>query len=232
MIPIVIVSYNNWKYVKNMIDQLQEIDPSLILFIMDNNSQEHLTKEYLKTLSVQVIYKTVNEGPWVDSNTNKDIYDILPERFILTDPDLHFNPKMPKDFIEHFVSIADKYKCSKVGMALDISEPDKLINYQYTDDHTLIEWEEQFWRVKIPHSTYELYKAKVDTTFCLVTKGAKDFCIRVAGDFTAKHIPWYKENPLYSPEELYLFCHSQTNISSSRFILLKFLEETYGLSKS
>ena len=61
------------------------------------------------------------------------------------------------------------------------------------------EWETQFWINRIPHDKYELYHAVIDTTFTLVNwnyfaepNNCNVYrCIRIAGNFTCIHLPWY-----------------------------------------
>jgi hypothetical protein len=102
---------------------------------------------------------------------------------------------MPKNFAEIFLNISNKYKASKVGSALDISDSNNFIPDFGTEKYN---HEKQFWLNKIDDPDYELYYATIDTTFCLVNlnypltySGYFGTHIRVAGDFTAKHLPWY-----------------------------------------
>ena len=54
---------------------------------------------------------------------------------------------------------------------------------------------ETIWQKKINDDAYELYHADVETTFALINnkyyKGNNYEGIRIAGNFTAKHLPWY-----------------------------------------
>ena len=52
MIPIIIISFNNYKYVKNMIQQIESINPEYVknIKIMDNCSDNKDTVAYLKSL--------------------------------------------------------------------------------------------------------------------------------------------------------------------------------------
>lgn len=114
---------------------------------------------------------------------------------IITDPDLEFNDKLPKNFVEILAILSDKYKCQKIGFALDISDCDKMYADIYLRGKTIHDWEIKFWARKIQEveleMEYEFYKASIDTTFCLYNKKGTAFNIRIAGDFIAKHLPWY-----------------------------------------
>ena len=82
----------------------------------------------------------------------------------------------------------------------------------------IYDWESQFWNNKIIDKNYELYKANIDTTFCLINNnyinnGTSN--IRIAGEFTAKHLPWYKNYIIdnISKEEIDIW--KKNNISST-----------------
>ena len=71
---------------------------------------------------------------------------------------------------------------------------------------------------KIENEDYELYYADVDTTFCLVNNQFKknpSNNLRIAGNFTAKHLPWYKDYITKNISKEELDHWKQNNISSS-----------------
>jgi hypothetical protein len=207
MLPIIVVSFNNGRYVRHMVDQLCRINPDFAssISILDNASTDPETLAYLDSAPVAVIRNPTNEGPWISPFKNRALYDSLPDLFVLTDPDLELNPNLPSTFLDTMVELAGKYGTSKIGFALDISHPEEFLVGPYVDTLTIAEHEAQFWVHRIPDSALELYRAPIDTTFCLVNKRVYDHgsChIRIAGDFTAKHLPWYKANSVYSPREI------------------------------
>lgn len=223
MIPIIIICYNNYKYVENTIKQIREINPLYVDFItiMDNDSNCNNTIKYLKNCNIPIIWNKYNNGPWILSinyqkERNNGLFNILPEKFILTDPDLEFNKNLPSNFIEILIKLSEKYKCSKIGFALDISDYDKMFSDSYVVSSTIKEWESQFWNMKI-EDDYELYNADVDTTFCLINKKYSNnkLKIRIAGNFTAKHLPWYKKNNIYNEYETYMTSLIPTKISTT-----------------
>ena len=86
----------------------------------------------------------------------------------------------------------------------------------------------KFWNHKINDSNYELYKADIDTTFCLLNKNYKnEDRIRVAGIFTAKHLPWYIDNKVYNVYENYMANLNTTHISSISKLILPYFEKKY-----
>jgi len=227
-IPIIVVCFNNGRYVRNMVDQLCRIDPGLVSFIriLDNCSTEPETLAYLESTPVHVIRNQTNEGPWISPSNNADLYHSLPDLFILTDPDLELNPALPPTFIRTMADIAIETNSSKVGLALDISTPELFLEGPYVEQLTIAQHESQFWTSPIPDTNPPLYRAPVDTTFCVINKRVFDHGsrhIRIAGDFTAKHLPWYKLNPLYSLADIEtLLNNSLTTRISTTFRLLRY----------
>jgi hypothetical protein len=223
-IPIVIICYNNCRYVANTIKQLIKINPNYKedIIIVDNASTCAETVDFLKKTEVKTIINDNNNGPWITQTNNGHIWNILPNEFILTDPDLEYNENTPSNFIEILSALSNKYKCKKVGLALRIDDFDKMYQKNnYCDRNNIYDWEIQFWKNKILDNEYELYNAEIDTTFSLINKLyiSLNLIIRVAGNFTARHIPWYINNPIYTIDEIILN-NKDTKISFTTNMLL------------
>lgn len=240
MIPIVVISFNNYKYVENTINQLNTFGLLSNVTVLDNSSCCKDTLNYLlhlvETTAVKVIFSKTNEGPWICPRKNASIYHTLPDKFIITDPDLEFNKNLPNNFCEILSDMSDYYQCQKIGFALDISEPRLMFQTNnYTLNKSIVDWESKFWKNKIntietPWSSFELYYAEIDTTFCLINKLRNGNQIRVAGDFTAKHLPWYHDNSIYSMHENYtqaIFNCSQNKISTISGVINDFVAENF-----
>ncbi len=140
---------------------------------------------------------------------HKEIRDLLPQVFILSDPDLQLNEAMPDDFLEILRGLTNEFKIGKAGVALDISRPEELSDERLrlgTRDYSIVEWESQFWRLRVEtQSGLEVYAAEVDTIFALCNQeylnpDSLNQGVRVAGSFVAKHLPWYKKSMLSSQE--------------------------------
>lgn len=237
MIPIIIVCYNNYRYVKNTLDQLEKINSAYLndVMIMDNSSKDTETIEYLKTVGVKVHYNTKNDGPWVTKNSNKHIYDMMPDKFVLTDPDLGFNTNLPPNFIDIMSNLSDKHHTAKIGFALDICDSDKFLQTSnYFHNKSIFDCEIGYWKKRLADTQYVLYDAIVDTTFALVNKlnnpEHDNFTgkhIRIAGNFTAKHLPWYRENSVLSVEKNYKMNIQQTNISTISRHIVEYIDNNY-----
>jgi FkbM family methyltransferase len=206
-IPIIVVCYNNWKYVRNTIEQLLCINPAHAqqIQILDNASTDSNTVEFLNTLPYKIYHNSTNIGPWITPYVNESIYHQLPTKFILTDPDLQYNANLPADFVTQMAQLSDELCAHKLGFALDISDFDKMFQCIYVEDVTIEGWEQQYWQAKCPHPEYEIYQGAIDTTFCLVNKHYDDenYRFRLAGNFTAKHLPWYHDDTIHTLKERY-----------------------------
>jgi glycosyltransferase involved in cell wall biosynthesis len=228
MIPIIIICYNNYKYVDNTIRQLVAINESYLPYIqiMNNASTDQDTIEYLEQVHVKVIH-TENNGPRISKINNQHIYDTLPDKFILTDADLEFNINLPNNFIEQLVSLSDIYNCTKIGFALKIDDYADMIQGEYFNGVSIYDWEFPAWSVRIDNSEYELYSAALDTTFAVINKNGNSTSIRVAGNFTARHLPWYRKNPLLTLEDQYKL-YSAEPLTEAYHYINKLCEHKYA----
>jgi len=237
-IPIIIICYNNYRYVENTISQILRINKDYYknIIILNNVSTCKDTIKYLKNLvDVHVIDHIQNCGPWIWLDNNRRIYDVLPNKFILTEPYLQFNKNIPSNFIEILANLSDKYKTSKIGFALDISDHEKFYitkDFNGIPSNTLYIEEKKHWDSKInDDNEYELYNAAIDTTFSLINKenvaNGSTSNIRVAGNFTAKHIPWYIDNEIYNVYNNYYYTINTKIITTFSKIIISNIINKY-----
>ena len=229
-IPILVICYNNYEYVDNTLKQIKKINENYYknIIIINNDSTCEDTINYLKNVKVKIINNS-NNGPWVDINHNKHIYDTLPNKYVLTDPDLEYNQNIPRDFIEQLSKLSDTYNTKKAGLALDISDFNKMYKDIYECGRNIYNWEIQFWNNKIDNEKYDIYNSTIDTTFALYNKKfiKSEKQIRVAGNFTTKHLPWYIHEDIINLKEKYLICKKQTNISTISRLVNKHIKHKY-----
>ena len=223
-IPIVIISWNSLTFIRNFINQIKHLPNDII--IIDNNSTYPKLHEYYDELEKQLKHKVTIKR--LKKNYGHEVYlkrrDLLPKVYILSDPDLQLNKNMPIDVSNILYKLSSKYKKFKVGLSLDISDSDKFEQIIYQSGKSIKDWESKFWTKPVKNDDYELYKAHIDTTFTLVNWKYKKFFnkydgIRIAGNFTAKHLPWYK-NFLKDniPEEEFKYL-TNNNKSSTIFLV-------------
>lgn len=209
-LSIFIPTFNNPTYLRTMVDQLHARDLTNII-VVDNASTTRKMRALLDSdFGVTVIRLTQNLGPhhiFLD-DTN---YASLPELFCVTDPDLELNPELPEDFLAQLVSLTERFKIGKAGFSLDISDPASMRDERITIHgvrHTIWDWERQYWTDPIGELAElgTVYRARVDTTFAVYNKTYfrrenHDDAVRVAGVFTCRHLPWYRETGIPATEE-------------------------------
>jgi len=210
--PVVIPTHNNPTYLKNIINQLKKHSLTDII-ILDNFSLYPEMRNLLKDLSKDyiVVSKFTNEGPR-EFYTNTELFNWLPNKFIVTDPDIGLNPELPSNFVEMMEKVSEDFKLFKVGVALDIEfDGNECIKRVMPWGSTIYDWELTMYLDEIATtlSGDPVYKAPLDTTFCLVNKTYDngDFLYtstaRIGGKFISQHYGWYDNPPIPKEEHEY-----------------------------
>ena len=214
-VPVIVVSYNNSVYVQNITNQLNRYKIKPI--IIDNCSTSKQSQSILSGLeqagNAHIIRSKYNFGHEV--GFLQPVYDVLPELFCYTDPDLELNKNLPNNFISTLISLTTEFNVYKAGFALSLKGHGPLRKITIHSRHTkpflyekhisIEEFESRYWVYRLMHDTYELYAAPIDTTFAAYRKsnyfGDFHHAIRVAGDFSAIHLPWFEELDLLNKEQ-------------------------------
>ncbi|HEX8166744.1 MAG TPA: FkbM family methyltransferase [Beijerinckiaceae bacterium] len=218
-VPIFVPCFNAVTYARGMVDQLRDRGFRNII-VIDNGSKYPPMLHWLETLvdGVRVIRNTANEGP---HNIYRDpgSFALLPPLFCITDPDLLFNPAMPDDFVAQLAALTEEHSIGKAGLALDISDPPAMRQESFEiqgKQWKIWEWEEQFWREPLTSlpTGEPVYKALIATTFAVYNKRFFDranthSAVRVAGRYTCRHLPWYRDSGLPPDEEAFYRQHSR-----------------------
>jgi FkbM family methyltransferase len=190
-LPCVIIGYNLVTYIRNMVKQLEKHTSDII--IIDNKSDfQPLLDYYDKEFKYTLLKMDKNYGHNV--YRRDPIQKLVGDLHILTDPDLQFNPRLPQSFIRDLINISNYFQANRVGFALLIQADDIRTDAKLWGQVSIKEWESQFWAHKLyypPNPQLELYSAPMDTTFCLINRRFSGNSIRVAGDYTCKHLPWH-----------------------------------------
>jgi hypothetical protein len=208
-VPILIPVFNLCTYANNMVHQLTSRGITGFI-ICDNASTYPPMVEYLDALSKtqRVVRFSGNLGPRIFAES-LDFLNILPEYFIITDPDLILNDQLPTGFIDKMKDVINAYNVAKVGFALDIHDKcDKFFNKDHVHS-----WESKYWLDKVPSVPNcipdDIYRAAIDTTFCLFKKSKyiqelrsnghgliATSSFRIAGRFTCEHTGWWLNQPV------------------------------------
>lgn len=216
-LPVLIPAFNNPTYLAGMVGQLLRF-PGLKPVILDNGSSyrpildlyARWAAEGLAPGRLLVLLLGENLGPraaWHDPG----LLRALPRHFCLTDPDLALNPALPADFPALLMRVTERFRIGKAGFALSLEDRHLMVDtpFRHADGWKRI-WESEavHWRdpVAAPDVEEPLYRADIDTTFALYDQAWFDPTqpfrgIRVAGRFTARHLPWYRDTGLPAEEE-------------------------------
>lgn len=216
-IPIIIPCFDLVTYTAGIVNRLQKFGLRNIILV-DNGSTYPPMLDYLCNpgRGVTVVRDGRNNGPR-HAFECEIAYSSLPEYFCITDPDLQLHNDLPSDFISQLIFLTEKHKIGKAGLALDISDKDLMVTKEFKigqSDYSIWDWEIQFWKEQIDTTPVgnPVFKALIDTTFALYNKKyfvRDDFlsALRVGGNFTCKHLPWYVNNGL-SPDEERWYRHN------------------------
>lgn len=210
--PLLIPVFNNFTYLKNTIDFFNSIGMTEIL-ILNNGSEYEPLKKYLESLpdEVRIIDFYGNPGPRVFFE-NKFLYESLPNKFMVTDPDLGFKTTFDSDALNYLVCLSDEYKAFKIGSALrlDIEEPNALdFRVNWVSNWTTIRQTESDYYLKQAGTTEKgetIFIAPIDTTFAIYNKKYLTDnvflhnCYRVSGRFAAIHYGWLLNPPIPAKE--------------------------------
>ncbi|ROI02179.1 glycosyltransferase [Chryseobacterium sp. G0240] len=232
-IPVIIINFNQLHYLKQLIRFLQKRKFENII-IIDNKSDYPPLLEYYKTIDKEVTIERMSENlghkvffdtPYLQQKYGKGY-------FVLTDPDIVPNEKLPVNFMSEMISKMDRYHktITKVGFALDI----ETIPDYFPLKEKVLKWEKQFWEKKLEDNVYSAY---VDTTFALYKPyyplkfNNLPFLegIRIGGNYTALHGGWYMDPQNYSEE--YLHYIKSVDKSSSWKLNTKGEHDNKGIAK-
>lgn len=192
-IPIIIISFNQLFYLRQLVEFLQSKGYHNIV-IIDNKSDYQPLLEYFDQIQDTVkIYR-------LQKNYGHRVFWKVPEiyeqyrggYFAVTDPDVVPREDCPGDFMLQFKKILDRNLfIKKAGFSLELED----IPQTHPHRQTIVEWELQFWKDKDSHGDY---KAIIDTTFALYRpeKGIFRWTaffrgIRTKRPYTARHGGWY-----------------------------------------
>lgn len=178
------------------------------IYILDNASTYPPLLEWYERCPFKVVRLDQNLGQLAIYNSG--YINEFSGWVAYTDSDIELNPYTPEGFIERMVELAEKHGYNKAGLSLDIGDLPE------TEYATFIKrMENTYWENSLEKN---VYVANVDTTFSIVKVGLpfQYTAIRIAGDMTAKHIPWYLDYDNLDEEETYVIEHSNSEFSTTK----------------
>lgn len=218
-IPVVIINFNQLANLEKLVSFLLARKLENIV-IIDNHSSYPPLLDYYRSIKGKVTVEIMpeNYGHMVFFE-NKRLQEKYGQGYyIVTDPDILPHAELPSDFMEVMLKKMDKYHfgIQKVGFALEIDTiPD-----HFPLKEKVLNWEQQYWTRELEK---DVFHADIDTTFALykpkypskLNTEARRFyeAIRLAGNFTSKHMGWYLNPKDLSEEQRYYQQTSSTSAS-------------------
>ncbi|MDR7372327.1 glycosyltransferase family A protein [Flavobacterium aquidurense] len=213
-IPIIIISFNQLFYLKQLIDFLKKHNYNNIVIVDNNSSYAPLLKYFDEIESTVTIHRLKENFGHLVFWKIKALYERYSKGYyVVTDADILPSDDCPADFLLKFKNILDNdFKFNKVGFSLKIDDiPDTNLNKD-----KIVKWESRFWEQKTKEGNYI---AKIDTTFALYRPGYKysvdNFmkAIRTKHPMEAIHGGWYINNKELNEEQD--FYYKNSTLSSS-----------------
>ncbi len=138
---------------------------------------------------------------------------------------VQLNSELPANFLDALASLTTEYSVFKAGFALSLEGHGKINNIEmhclhtrpikYDKHQSIKEFESKHWNFRLQHEKLEVYAAPIDTTFALYRKcnyiGDFHRAVRVAGDFSAIHLPWFDDIDLLTDEDKKVYLKSNTS---------------------
>lgn len=209
-IPIIINNFNRLSTTKRLVEDLKKLE-YLNLHLIDNASTYPPLREWYNQCDCKVVLLDQNLGQLAVYNS--DYINNFEGWIAYTDSDIQLGDSTPFAFIERMIELAEKYNYNKAGLALRIDDlPDT--PYANYAKH----WEKRYWENELEK---DVYIAGVDTTFSVIKVGLpfQYESIRVAGDMTARHMPWYLQYDSLDEEERYIMEQSSSEFSTTKRFL-------------
>jgi len=203
-VPVIIPTFNQLTLCQNTISRLQDFGLKNFI-ILDNGSSYLPFVNWLEQTEYPVIIYYDNPGPR-NFFISLNIWNRLPQHFIVTDPDLEYPLTIPTSLVSDMIELSNRKAWGKVAIGLNTEPADKMY------DGVKI-WEAAYWRTIIEHmpSGDPIYAAKTDTTFALYNKkfisrpgdlnweGEFFISPRICGNYMCQHLGWYIDKGL--PQE-------------------------------
>lgn len=197
-IPVYVNTFNRLTTTRLLVEQISRFENSCPI-IVDNGSTWGPLLDWYKTDPCEIIRLNQNLGcraVWKAGLLKQN-----PDWYVVTDCDLDLSG-VPFDVLEHLKTPFRwrGRRFDKSGLALRI---DDIPDWQYV----VRQWESKFWRRQVPFDP-RFYFADVDTTFALYRRNSKvdcARCTRAAGEYQARHVPWYLDCNFLDEENQYYY---------------------------
>jgi len=211
MIPIILLNRDRLSTTERLVDQLLMLGYEDITILDMDSTYKPLLDYYDQNISIKIITHE-NRGHkvlWQDGILTR--YFSNHQWVCVSDSDIELSSDTPKGFIEDMICVAKDFRVDKVGLAIEYRD----ITNQYLKD-IIAPIESRYWEIRLPHITHEVYSAPTDTTMCVI-RPELPFTyrsVRLAGEYTCRHIPWYEDYNNLTPEQQYYHDHADPLVAT------------------
>jgi hypothetical protein len=215
-IPIYINNRDRLTTTRNLVTHLMELGYTNIHIIDNASTYGPLLDWYNVAKELVTIHRCIeNYGQaalWL-SGIHRQLSG---EYVVYTDSDIELNRNTPTVFINTLIEVMNTHNVDKVGLAIEYKDLPAI-----DANKKNIAIEKRYWEKPIKNKIgLQLYNAPIDTTFAVLRTGMpytwRLRAIRVAGEYTSRHIPWYG---IESEEEQYYLEHADKRFCSLKTLL-------------
>ncbi|WP_125916577.1 hypothetical protein [Hymenobacter coccineus] len=206
-IPIIINNRNHVTYLKRLIASLEKRGYHNI-HILDNASTYQPLLDFYNNTQYNVFRLPNNVG--FCALWDSPVFDYFKDQYyVYTDSDLELVEECPDDFMVVMHYLLHKYSLGKAGFSLLTNDlPDT-----YANKAEVQKWEKQHQIEKVERLAFA---APIDTTFALYkpnTFGPAGIltAFRTRFPYSARHLPWYENTRLLTPEQSYYYDNAKTS---------------------
>lgn len=205
MIPLFINCRDRCDTVIELVEWAENL-PHVAIYLVDNASTYPPLLHYYRRTLATVLFACENGGPRTPWRFVRDRLDHQPF-YVVTDCDLDLS-EVPNDIVSVAAELLlQQTDLVKVGCALSL---EGLPADHIASARESVYWADDLKRRPIINGRELLaYAAPIDTTFAVYRadgpQGSYDPALRLAGDYTCRHRPWfYTPNTLPDDERYYL----------------------------
>lgn len=219
-IPVIILNRDRLTYTRILCEQLLSRGYTNLYIYDIGSTYEPLLEWYANCDYIKVEFiKGDHKSFWSQGHIHKFATEF--SWIAVTDSDIELNPTTPTDFIEQLIVAAKDFRIDKAALAIEYKNIPNLFLSRIIEAS-----EGSYWQSKLQHDHLTVYSAQTDTHFhvCRTDRPFQYHSIRIAGDFTCKHLPWYENWLDMTSEQIYYMDHCDPFVATiaqhyQRFLL-------------
>lgn len=203
-IPLIVPSFNQLTYLKNIINWWKWYSPQSKIYIVDNASESSDINYFYEQIPDDELLSNVGVYQFSKNdcvgNLRTAIDEIVKsEYYVISDPDIMPLPGTPPNFLEIFKHAIDHYGYHHAGFGLKTDDIPAWFEGRANMLHDEMALLNTPVEIGYNGKLYHGYKAPIDTTFALYKKSNGGWSNPQSPEswsnslrmFSAYHLPWY-----------------------------------------